>query len=305
MAPVSTNTSPLVHIPYISTGQFRAMQTPVNVDALVPKGTPAEQEAALAVLILEASTAVYGIVHQLLYATVDTEEDELEADRWGRLIIKPRFFPAMQLQALSTGTDPGNLVPVTLSSSIEVQPKRIIIPSTAGGTGVLTSSSGPIQFGNGFGFRSAFDQPPSYARWTYVNGWPVTTLAEPAAAGANQIVVANGTGILAGTPLRIEDGASRETVSVLFDGLSTTIPCAPLANAHAAGAPVTALPSDVERAVALIVTALVKQRGSSALVAGSTTVNKDSPDPLGAGRDWARAQQLLTDGDYVAVWGSS
>jgi hypothetical protein len=170
---------------------------------------------------------------------------------------------------------------------------------------VLTSSAGPIQFGNGFGFRGAFDQPPSYARWQYVNGFPVTTLAAPATAGAQQIQVVNPNGILAGTPLRIEDGANRESAMPLFDGLGTTVACAPLANSHEAGAPVTALPSDVERAVALIVTALVKQRGASALVAGSTTVNKESPDPLGAGRDWARAQQLLTDGDYVAVGGSS
>ncbi len=306
-SPVSTNTTSIAHIPLISNARFRAMQTPVDVDKLVARGTPAEQDAALALLILEASTATYGIVHQLLYATVDTEEDELEADRWGRLLIHPRFFPVVQLLNLWTGSDPGSLVAATSLKSVEVAPKRIVIPAGGGGTALLTSSSGPIQFGDGgFGFRGAVDKPPTYARWQYVNGFPVTSLAEPAAAGATEIQVVSSTGILAGTPLRLEDGADREPVTVQWDSLGTTVPCAPLANAHLAGAWVTALPADIERAIGLIVTALVKTtRGAAALIAGSTVADKSSPDPLGAGRDWALAQQLLTQGDYVAVGGSS
>jgi hypothetical protein len=298
---VATNTSPIVHIPYITTAQFRAAQTPVNCDSLVARGSPADQEAALAKLILDASTIVYGICHQLLYATVDTEQDELEVDRWGRLLIHPRFFPILEVTDLWTGVDPGTLTEVSSLASVEVEPKRIVITQNFG-SGPLVSSSGPIEFGS---FGAAQAPIPSYARWTYGNGWPVTTLAAPAAAGATSITVKNATGVYqVGPQLRIEDGANREILTVTGPPTGTTIPVAALANTHQTGAGTTALPADAEHAVELIVTALVKRRGAGALVAG-TTGTKDSKDPFGAADDIEAAQKILEDGDYVAVGGRS
>lgn len=304
MAPtaVATNTSPIVHIPYITNKQFRLQQTPVNVDNLVPKGTPAEQEAALATLILTASTIVYGIVHQLLYATVDTEQDELEVDRWGRLLIHPRFFPILELTDLWLGPDPGSLVQVSSFTGVEVDPKRIVVTQNVGSP-VLTSSAGPLEFG---GFGAAAASPlPSYARWTYGNGWPVTRLAAPVAAGATSIQVVNPNGINLTTPLRIEDGADREVLTVAGPVSGTTVPVAPVANAHLVGEAATALPADAEQAVGLIVTALAKRRGAGALVAGTTANTKSAADPFGAADDMIAAQRILEDGDYVAVGGRS
>jgi hypothetical protein len=302
-AAVATNTSPIVHIPYLTNKQFRLMQTPVNCDSLVPKGTPAEQEAALAKLILDASTIVYTMTHQLLYATVDTEQDEITTDRWGRLVIHPRFFPIAQVTDLWMGSDPANLIEVSSLAGAEVNPKEIIITQNLG-SGLLTSSAGPLEFGT-FG-ASPRSPVPSYGRWTYVNGWPVTTLAAPAAAGATSITVKNPNGILPNyTPLRIEDGADRESLTVTAPVAGNTVPVAALANAHLAGEAVTALPADVETAVGLIVTALVKKRGAGGLVAGTTANAKNTSDPFGAADDMQAAEKMLKDGDYVAVGGRS
>ena len=297
---VLTNTSPIVHIPLLTNKQFRLMQTPVDCDSLVPKGTPAEQEAALAKLILDASTILYTITHQLLYATVDTEQDEISTDRWGRLLIHPRFFPIIQVNDLWTGSDPGSLSEVSSLVGAEVEPKRIVITQNLG-PGLLTSSAGPLELGT---FGAAPRSPvPSYARWTYVNGWPVTTLAAPAAANATSITVKNTTGILPGYPLRIEDGADRETLTVTGPVVGNTVPVAALANSHLVGEAATALPADAETAIGLIVTALVKKRGAGSLVAGTTANEKNVADPFGAADDMAAAEKLLKDGDYVAVGG--
>lgn len=308
---VATNTSPIIHIPLLTNKQFRNKQTPVNVDTLVARGTPAEQEAALADLILTASTMVYTVTHQLLYATVDTEEDELTVDRWGRLLIHPRFFPVQQITDLWTGLDPVSLVEASSLAGVEVRPKEIVI-TQARGTGLLSSSAGPLEFGGIFG-AAPRSPVPTYARWTYVNGWPVMRLAAPAAAGATSIQVtgapgvqtAGAPGILAGYPLRIEDGPTRENVTVTATPTGTTVPVAPLANSHETGEAVTALPADVEQAVALLITGLVKRRGAGGLVAGSTAKAKESKDPFGAADDFAEAEKILTDGDYVAVGGRS
>lgn len=299
---VATNTSPIIHIPLITNQQFRAMQTPVDCDRLVARGTPADQEAALAKLILSASTMVYTITHQLLYATIDTEEDELTLDRWGRLLIHPRFFPILQLTDLWTGPDPGNLVETPSFANVEVQPKRIVITQDAA-AGILTSSQGPIEFGNGFGAGAPRSPVPTYAKWTYGNGWPVTTLAQPVAAAATSIQVVNATGVTMTTPLRIEDGATRETLTVTGPASGNVVPVSALANAHEVGAGTTALPADAEEAVGLIVTGLVKRRGSGGLVAGTQAKYKESKDPFGAADDFAEAERILTEGDYVAVGG--
>jgi len=287
----------------MTNAQFRAMPTPVNCDNLVPKGTAADNEAALAKDILTASTIVYSIVHQLLYATTDTEEDEIEIDRYGRLIIHPRFFPVQAVTDLWTGVDPGNLVEASSLNGCQVDPKRIVVTQNIG-TAVLTSSAGPLEFGGIFG--GAPSSPiPTYARWTYVNGWPVTTLAAPAAAGATSVTVRNPTGIYPATPLRIEDGPTRELLTVTGPVAGNTVPVAALASAHGTGAGTTALPADVEEAVGLIVTALVKKRGAGGLVAGTTANAKNSADPFGAADDMKAAEDILTRGDYVAVGGRS
>lgn len=312
MAPtaVATNTSPIIHIPYLTNKQFRAKQTPVNVDKLVARGSPADQEAALADLILTASTTVYTITHQLLYATIDTEEDELTVDRWGRIIIAPRFFPILQVTDLWLGPDPGNLTEVSSLAGCTVEPKRIVVTQDFG-TGIMTSSSGPLEFA---GIGGAPRSPvPTYARWTYGNGWPVMRLAQPAAAGATSIQVqaapgvqtAGAPGIMPGYPLRIEDGPTRETLTVTGPPAGSTVPVAALANSHGAGEAVTALPTDIEQAVALLITAMVKQRGAGALVAGTTANEKNSKDPFDAAGDYMAAEKMLIDGDYVAVGGRS
>lgn len=299
--PVMTTTSPIVHIPYLGNKQFRLIPTVVNCDTLVPRGTPAEQEAALTKLILDASAMVYTMTHQLLYATTDTEQDEITLDRWGRLLIHPRFFPISQVTDLWVGPDPGSLIEVPSLVGAEVEPKRILVTQQLG-AGILTSSAGPLELGTfGAAPRSSV---PSYARWTYVNGWPVTTLAAPAAAGATSITVRNPTGILPGwVPPRIEDGADRETLTITGAPTGSTVPVAALANNHLAGEPVTALPPDAEHAVALIVTALAKRIGIGALVAGTTANEKNVADPFGAADDMKLAEEMLTKGDYVAVGG--
>jgi hypothetical protein len=291
---IATYTSQVRHTPYLTNDQFKYGQTAVNWQTLVQDGTPQDCEAALTVLIERASTWVDSICMQVLAATADTEQKMAAYNRQGQLIIVPRYQPALELTDLWVGATPGDLVEWATLAGCWVEPKRIV--ATQGGFPV-TSSQGPIQFGMPAGPANY----PLFVKYSYVNGFPVTRLAAPASAGDQTVTVLDSTGVLSAfSPLRIEDGATREIVAATSVTGNTVTLAAPLAYDHLAGAAFTALPQDVEEAVVLVVSGLSKQKGNMGLVAASTDGRvTSSADPYNAAGDLKMATDILNRGDYI------
>lgn len=287
----ATFTTQTRHVPYITTQQYKLAPTPIPWDTLTPGGTLAQSEDQLAQLIERASNWVDSICMQVLAATTDTEQQVVYPNRRGQIIVRPRYQPVIEVTDFWCGTSVATLTELASLEGCWVEPKRIVV--TQPGLPVF-SSAGPIQFGAGPGPIGV----PAFVRYSYVNGFPVTTLAVDAAANAQQITVKDPTGVLAGfTPLTIRD-ASSEPIGVTAVNGNVLSLSAPLASAHSAGAAVSGLPADVEEAVILATTAFAKMRGNMAIVAQSTA-GKQVNDPLGAGSDLMVAEQILARGDYI------
>ena len=187
------------------------------------------------------------------------------------------FKPILEVVGLALGPAPGQLQNVSpnVASLLVIGEKTITIP------GVFVSGTTTI------GNTVLFNGYPSYnggmlAVYSYITGYPHTTLAVNASAGATSITVnpptPGGTvlsGAYAGTPLTIKDGASTETVTLSQAPSGLVLSLAnPLQYAHTIpNAPdaitVTQLPSDLERACIHLTNVFLKAQGMRAQMPAS------------------------------------
>lgn len=307
---VVSPTSSLRQTPYITTDMFKYhSRAGVQVENLVPKGGPQDQEAALAGFIESASSWMDEHAEQIFAATQDTVVQQVNVDRSGFVEIHPRFIPVVGLTAFAIGSLPSNMTSVTSLSGAVCTADAIHVPVYP--LAMLTSSQGPIQFG---GIDTPWDQ--AWCQYTYVNGYPVTTLTADVSAGATSIPVLDTTGIVAGkTWLTIYSGKTRYrflagTVSTAdAGGLGTgpgTVVCAatPAAIDNPASSPVlvSALPSSLIEACVLVTRAMIKQRSGGA-VSAQTATNRESRQTRrgNAGDDFADAWDIIQKAMQVAV----
>lgn len=265
-----------------------------------PKATSAEKLAEQTLVCWRATSMVDTYVNQTLRATVDTEQlygprnSRVGAQRGtGNGLLVMRRWPVTQVLAIQTTPNQSwprqwSTVP---SDRYEIEHPLInTLSDTASATGpdggmsiVLApgvcgnSPGGP---GGDFGYGAAGGLQFSVS---YVNGWPHTSLTEDALAGDDTLQVDDVTG-WTGASGFVYDGAATETVSgasvsantplVLENGAGTaqagpgTVTLSsPLANAHAAGVVVSALPANVLWAVALAATSQVLESGMTSISA--------------------------------------
>lgn len=282
--------------PYLSSAEYKAAPTGVDVSNLAPGGQAGTEDAVLAEVINDASGWVDDICDQILAATVDIEGRRLRVDRAGRLKIHPKNWPVLEVRDLQFGTSPSSMQPLADLSSVWIEEQAIIVEMASLG---LTSSAGPLQFGT---------VPPGrevYVRWTYVNGWPNTLLGADAAAAATSITVADTTGIYPAdatsgrlaTRLTVDTGSIMEQVTVTGTPTGGVVPVTALTYAHSKGVRVHTLPSPVKRATVLLTSALIKTRGEEALImpqlgGGLPSLEQINAVP-GAGKDVQDAKELL------------
>lgn len=297
--------------PYLSIDMFKNhRRRGVQVDNLVPKGTPAEQDAALAEVIESASAWMDNTILGILAATSDTELRQVNIDRRGYASIHPRFRPIIALTAFQIGSTPNTMQALTDLTGTGVTLNRLAVPTTPL---ALTSSAGPLQFGNVLA-----PQDQAWCQYTYQNGYPVTSLTAAAAQGATSIAVADTTGIVQGqTYMTIY--ALQNRIRFLAGAVSTApgagqvgtgagtvgCPALPYAVPNNASYPtmVSALPPDAIEAGVLVTRAIIKETGGGAVVAGN--VGRPEPgdkDPYGAGDDYAEAEAFLKP--YLVPWES-
>jgi len=234
----------------------------------VPGGVSALQDDELADVLLTASDwAVDACGDMLLHAhLVSGEQLRTRAGNGGRLYIKPRDIPVRQVISLSYGWDPSAMVSLPLpDSSMWFEDGREVSFVPGGGL----SFTGPaIQFG-----VTPASGTRAYVNWTYVPGYPSTTLSASCLAGASSVTVTDPTGILPGDTLRIYDLGASEALTVASNYVPAVpaIPPTPTsillaattAKAHAAGTGVTEMPRRALQAVIAFAVALLMREDVS------------------------------------------
>lgn len=298
--PVVGQTSAAYSVPYLSIDMFRHhARRGVATNSLVIDGDQADQDAALADYIAQATSKIDSYLLGTLASTLDTEVGPVMVNRQGYAIVVPRYRPIVALTAFAGGPNIAQLTEFGDLSGASVESGRILVP--VGPYGTWSTNQGPLQLG-----RAAPIPGELYARWTTCNGYPVTWLTESVDTGGLVLPVADTTGIVAGrTPLTLQAGRYRQrfvptAVSTAdASGLGTgpgtiTLPSGlmqPADNRAAYPTYVTGLPDDVIAAAVLMTRGLIKLTAGGN-ISGSSQATKIK-DPEGAGDDIARAYEMI------------
>lgn len=254
---------------YVTPGMFQGFPNWLDLDNLVPGGAAGLQADELADVLLQASDwAVGACENMLLHAHwVQGENQRTRAGGGGRLYVKPREIPVRAVTALSYGWDPSAMTALALPAPgmwIEDGREVSFVPSAG-----LQFTGPAIQFG-------PVPRPGmlTYVTWSYVAGYPSTTLNVQVNSGASSIEVADPAGILPGDVLRIYDlGVSEAlTVASSYVPLMPAVPPSPTSiplaadtlHAHAASTGVTGMPRKILQAVIAYAVSLLMREDVSA-----------------------------------------
>lgn len=290
-APVIGITSTPRPTTYMSTDMFASnARRGVSIDQLVPKGSVADQLGALAEYIDESSNWMDHICQQILSATFDTVLAQVEVNGRGYAKIHPRYRPVVSVNAFAIGGQPEQLHAYTDLSMIGVTPDYFSVPANGSALPVFTNQ-GPIQLGSG-----AAPRDQAWCQYTYVNGYPVTYLAQPVTTGDTLIHLADCTGVIAGnTYLTIYTTPARRstflagTVSAIAGPGTVVCPAQiyPVGNVGPYPTMVSALPRSCITACTLATRSFIKDSNPSASTGGKNGPTSDD--------DLAAAAALLRD----------
>ncbi len=313
-APAIGQTSQQQLKPYLSNDEFSTnRRRGVAVNNLVPGGgSAADQQAALAQILLDASQTANDMIFQVLHATYDTVVDQVRVNRQGAVEVFPRYWPIIALTAFSVGPAPDNLAELSTLTGAGVKLRSFTVPAVPAIP--LVSNQGPLQFGS---VLAPMDG--AWAQYTTVNGFPHCFMTAAAEQGATQISVDDTTGMVAGrSVVTVYAGRNRHvsTVSAVSNAvnglgtgpgtvtLSTALPYA-VPNSERYPTMVSALPGSFLEGVALIARSMIKQTSAGNVSATTTTGSASrASDPLGAGDDMVRAEKLLAQWAAIASAGS-
>lgn len=252
--------------PYLTVQEYKDAPTAIDYNNLVVGGNQSAQDAELANVILRASSYMNEYFNQNLIADEYTETQRVRVNGQGYVPLHPTNAPIISLSAFEYGADPNNMIALPDCSKAYFESQQIIIPLS--NLGLNYSSQGPLGFGFGYAPRQQL-----FTQYTYVAGFPNTTIVT-AVAAATSLIVADGTGFMAGQHYRIYDGSKSERITIAntYTYGSTTIPLTtPLLHSHAAGVAIGNLPNALKEACILITTAFLKMRGDSSMTMNLTT----------------------------------
>jgi hypothetical protein len=285
--------------PYLTVQEFLTAQTGVDTSQLVPGGTKADNAAALAELILQASSVANDFCRQVLAATSDVQVGEYRVFPDGTIRVWVAYTPLIIVSGVKVGAVAGQLAALTDLSGLWIREKAVRIPTA--GLARAAAALGAATAGPGYLF----------AEVTYINGFANTVLAAATAAGDSSVAVRSPLGIVPGLSLGIYSGANSEQITVApsYTIGSTTVPLvAPMTYAHDPSTvdgqqiAVSALPGAIRRAVIALTAYLIKTRGAESVALVSvmqqpTKTQKIEPD---GDEDLAIATRLLQPFQRVA-----
>lgn len=278
---------PAGQTPYCSLAELLAAPTGISWSSLPPgRDVPdAVRQAEQVNLLMRATARADGVTNQVLRSTLDVEQVAgpgyymMPHQNSTRIILSR--WPVVSVLAVQVSPDvfPRQWTSLPAGMWDVVRPVVGLYGTTApsgsgdGGQSIVIAP-GYVSWANG---RGGY-----LARVTYVNGWPHTSLTQPAVpvtSGTQQIQVDDCTGWavtgefgLTGAAGTMFDSGAQETVvctaASVQAGPGTLTLAQPLQYAHAAGVMVTAMPQTVMDAVILFCAAGALQRGAT-----STTVH--------------------------------
>lgn len=230
-------------IPYVSPQEFTNAPTGLNLQTLVPAGTSADNSAELMRVLLRASGWIDNYCRMQLRATQNTEMKSVWVRQDGYLMIFPNYTPIIQVTSLSYRAYPQQSWITVDPTTIENQGNRFWV------TGVKLPAGSRVT-----------------VQYTYVNGWPVSSLSSSVSSGATTLPLTNTVGIISGTLLTIYDGINTEQVTVSSVSGSNVTISTPLQYAHSSGIHVSSLPDDVREACILVAASFIRDRRAGNII---------------------------------------
>ncbi|QAY16122.1 head-to-tail adaptor [Arthrobacter phage Sonali] len=270
-------------VPYVTPGEFRRHPTGVDTKNLVPGQSAAVNEQALRDVLLRASSYADDIVEKLLGATVDSQAGDYTPGPGGVIKVPLDNSPIVAVADVELGLAPGSLVSIG-TDGCSLDGRILTIPVGYG-------QWGPTRV---------------YARVTYINGWANAQLTQAAPPGSTSITLNNALGVVPGMTLALTGDSRNESVTVAPGFVPSTsldpvtVPLAsPVAGGSGGGYVVgdvaSAMPQNIKLAVILLACAIIKTRGSSAVVMGSIASGPAQAVPFqdGAEGEYGMAVDLL------------
>jgi hypothetical protein len=275
-------------IPYISPSAYRSEPTSMSTNDLIPSSqtapsNAAAQEQALVDTLRRSSEwtdricfgAVASSKRTGLRASINVEVDEVPVIR-GYLKLYCDIKPIAEVRGVDVGLVMGSLNSIgsSLASAIRIGRRTIYVPFSIP---FLASS-----FRN---FGMVFPPDKLVVVWSYVGGFPHTSLAANITHGTNTATLTatdGATGLLAvypGTSMEIVDGVNTEYFVVQSVSNNIVTATTNFVNDHAIPqAPdfiaVTSVPPGVRLATTFLCTALLKTRGDSSIALENITSPK-------------------------------
>jgi hypothetical protein len=253
-----------------------------------PKADSQEQLAEVTNICWRATSIVDTYCNQVLRATVDTEQLQgpgnvrvgVQRDTGNGILIMRRW-PVTNVLAIQTAAATGF---PRVWSAVPAGKYAVAHPliNMATDTASATSPDGAMSVLVAPGYIT-WDQGRNglLALVSYTNGWPHTSLTQPAAVGATVLNVDDVTGFAGATGFAY-DGADTEAISVTSVTAATPLPlpngagtaqsgpgtitlASPLTYAHDTGVVVSSLPANVLWAAVLAAATQVLESGNTAI----------------------------------------
>ena len=281
-------------IPYITADEFTTAPTGLQLGNLFPGGSQPEQVQALQEQILRASSWMDVQCHQVLAATTDTELQTVRVDLSGSARVWTRCFPVREVTAVSIGPTFNSMTALDSTTPIAVQSRSFTVQQATpfGWFGPAVQFAPPMP-------NAAWSQ---WCQYSYVNGYPVTTLSAACTSGASSIDVTSALGVLPGMTLTLSDIPNTETVIVSSVSGTTVTLSGTTSSAHVAGVAVSAMPAALKQAAILATMGFIQERGTGALVMASIGgAPTHQPKQTGTGPDaLQQAMAILQTGGFIA-----
>ncbi|WP_407310524.1 hypothetical protein [Desulfosporosinus sp. SB140] len=265
---------------YLTTSEYKRAPTgidPTSLDYLSGLSDATAQDAELANVIARASAWIdnYCEMPDGLYASVNTEIVPVFITKDGFLRIKPKNVPIIQLQSFQWKVYPSAEWVVVDLTNVQVYERHFEVMMW------FPFFNGPaLTIGNAYAYPVSAPYMPYLTptetgkvmdmqittQYSYINGYPNTTITNNVNIGDNFITVDDATGVIIGTTMTVYDGHNTE--KIMIQGINGNILALtkPLIFAHAAGIAISSIPADVKQACILMTNYLLKEKGVNAIV---------------------------------------
>jgi hypothetical protein len=259
---------------YLTVQEFINAPTGIDCTNIIPGGTVAQNNAELTNVIRRASSWIDQICKMpSLEATINTETKEVYMNYRGMIRVHPDMIPIITLlDSVQYRVSPLNSWVSLNIGEIEVYERYFTIYNLAE-MYVQPEGVQPLSI---LPYRSPYvkwrlKDLPIMLQYSYINGYPNTTLSSNASAGATSITVQNNTGMVSQTLTIYDNDLTEEVVISSVNGNTVTL-VSPLIFNHSAGVAVSALPSSVKQACIILTAFLIQERGSLNISMGEQNI---------------------------------